>query len=269
MTIYQKIRISALLKAGLSYSNIRKQLGVSNGCISNVNRKLKKKLPLENCRGQGRKKATTSEEDRELIVLMKRNRRKTSKQLATEWNSSIGKSISPRTVRRRLLDAGYKSYTVKPKPARKPQHHTSHFKFARKHLRWDFGEWKNVVFSDESHFEVFTRKNRSYVRRLPSEADRPFSFQPRMQCGGGSVSVFGCMTAEGVGPLVFYDGRMDGENYVKILETELVPYVRKTFENNIQWVLPSRQRPLSQISFHNELVSKNLNQTFGTTPCIS
>ena len=47
-------------------------------------------------------------------------------------------------------------------------------------------------------------KNRSYVRRLPSESDKPFCFRPRVQGGGGSVSVWGAMTAKGVDPLVFF-----------------------------------------------------------------
>ena len=134
---------------------------------------------------------------------MKKNRRKTSRQLAAEWNASYGKSISPRTIRRRLLNAGYKSYTTKWKPYRKPHHCSSRLSFAKKYSGWTFNQWKNIIFSDESHFEVFNRKNRSFVRRLPSEADRPFNFQPRVQGGGESVSVWGVMTAKGVGPLIF------------------------------------------------------------------
>ena len=50
--------------------------------------------------------------------------------------------------------------------------------FSEKCSDWNFSDWKNVIFSDESHFEVFNRKNRSYVRRLPSESDKPFCFRP-------------------------------------------------------------------------------------------
>ena len=108
-------------------------------------------------------------------------------------------------------------------------------KFAKKYSEWNFNDWKNLIFSDESHFEVFNRKNRSYVRRLPSESDRPFNFQSRIQGGGGSVSVWGVMTAKGLGPLVFYDGRMNGENYISLMKSNLLPYVKKNFGPNDSW----------------------------------
>ncbi|CAF3997138.1 unnamed protein product [Rotaria magnacalcarata] len=133
-------------------------------------KKDKLKLPLENRPGQGRKNA--------------------------------------RTVRRRLFNAGYKSYTTKRKPYRKPSHCSARLKLAKQCSDWNFSDWKTVIFSDESHFEVFNRKNKSFVRRLPSESDKPFNFQPRVQGGGGSISVCGIMTAKGVGSLAFYDGHV-------------------------------------------------------------
>jgi transposase len=189
VTVYQKIQALTLLQAGFTYENIRNQLGVSNGCISNIAKKEKSKLSLENRPGQGRKKMATATEDRYLLNLMKKDRWKTSRQLASEWNLSNGKSISPRTVCRRLFNAGYRSYTTKRKPYRKRSHCSSRLRFAEKCSDWNFSDWKNVIFSDECHFEVFNRKNRSYVRRHPSESDKPFCFKPRIQGGGGSVSV--------------------------------------------------------------------------------
>ena len=91
ITVYQKWQVVTLLQVGFTYENIRNQLGVSNGCISNVTKKEKLKLPLKNRPGQGRKKSTTSNEDR---YLMKKDREKSSRQLASEWNLSNGKSIS-------------------------------------------------------------------------------------------------------------------------------------------------------------------------------
>ena len=80
ISIYQKVQIDALLKADISYKNIRNQLGVSNGCISNVAKKTKLKLPLENRLGQGRKKSTTTKKDRYLLSLMKKDRSKSSRE---------------------------------------------------------------------------------------------------------------------------------------------------------------------------------------------
>ena len=249
ISIYQKVQIDALLKADISYKSIRNQLGVSNECISNVAKKTKLKLPLDNRPGQGRKKSTTTKEDRYLLTLMKKDRSKSSRELASEWNMTNGKAVSPRTVRRRLLNAGYKSYTKKKKPYRKPTHCSLRLKFAKKYSEWNFNDWKNVIFSDESHFKVFNRKNRSYVRRLPSESDRPFNFQPRIQGGGGSVSVWGLMTAKGVAPLVFYDGRMNGQSYINVVESKLLPYIKKNFGPNDSWWYVQDNAPCHKSDF--------------------
>ncbi|CAF4766464.1 unnamed protein product, partial [Rotaria magnacalcarata] len=80
---------------------------------------------------------------------------------------------------------------------------------------------------DESHFEVFNRKNKSFVRRLPSESDKPFNFQPRVQGDGGSINIWGIMTGKGVGPLVFYDGRMNGQSYIGVIEPVLLSFIEK------------------------------------------
>ena len=83
-SLYQKWQVVSLLQGGFTYENIRNQLGVSNGCISNVTKKEKLKLPLKNRPGQGRKKSTASNEDWYLLNLMKKDREKSSRQLASE-----------------------------------------------------------------------------------------------------------------------------------------------------------------------------------------
>ena len=54
ITIYQKRKILTLLREGFTYEKIRDQLGVSNGCITNVAKTEKSKLPLKNRPGRGR-----------------------------------------------------------------------------------------------------------------------------------------------------------------------------------------------------------------------
>ena len=40
----------------------------------------------------------------------------------------------------------------------------NHFRFARKHRDWTFEEWKKVLWSDESPFELFALTNRQNDR---------------------------------------------------------------------------------------------------------
>ncbi|CAF1535510.1 unnamed protein product [Rotaria magnacalcarata] len=158
---------------------------------------------------------------------MKKDRRKSSRQLTSEWNSSHGKSISARTVRRRLFNAGYKT------------------------------TGKLLFFSDESHFDVFNRKSKSFVRRLPSESDKPFNFQPRVQGDGGSINIWGIMTGKGVGPLVFYDGRMNGQSYIGVIEPVLLSFIEKNFDPDATRYYVPDNAPCHKSAFSMKWFAKN------------
>lgn len=74
------------------------------------------------------------------------------------------------------------------------------------------------------------------MRRLPTEKDQQFCFQPRAQGGGGSVIVWGVFSANGVGPLTFYEGRLNANHYIETISEPLLSYLDETFGDiNNQW----------------------------------
>ncbi|CAM4941103.1 unnamed protein product [Rotaria socialis] len=163
--------------------------------------------------------------------------------LAAEWTLSNGKKLCASTVRRRLISMGYKSYTAKRKPLRTPAQIKKRLTFAKDHQYWS-NEWNNVIWSDEAHFEVFNRKNRTLVRRLKSENNEPFNFVPRVQGGGGTVSVWGCMSGGARGPLMIYTGRLNGPAYIKTIQDALPMFIENTFDTvNDNWIYMQDNAP--------------------------
>lgn len=197
-----------LIKEGKKPLEVAKTVSVSHHYVKNIILKLNAVKPLRNEPGQGRRRLTTPAEDRYLMRICKQNRTASSRMLAGEWSNATGKQISARTVRRRLYNGGLYSYTQKRCPYRNNKQIRKRLEWCRKHADWNQKQWNHVAFSDESHFEVINRKNRVFVRRTAEECDKPFSFQTRQQGGGGTVSVWGCISAAGVGPLVPYEGRL-------------------------------------------------------------
>ncbi len=49
--------------------------------------------------------------------------------------------------------------------------------------------------------------------------------------GRQSVSVFGILSAQGLGPLIRIDGRFDSERYLEILDNTVLPYIEDEFED--------------------------------------
>ena len=187
---------------------------------------LKQNLPF-----QGLKKASTTTDDRNLLRLCKQDRTKTTQESSSELMLSNGKKLSTRTVCRRLLDVRYKSYTAKSKPFREPEHKKEQLSFTKEHQKW-LNDWNNIIWSDKAHFEVFNRKNRTFVGRSKADSNQSVNFLPRVQGGGEHVSIWDCMSGVARSLLAMYSGKVNGLAYIKIIEEALPTFIENTFDSS-------------------------------------
>ena len=239
----KKIKVTALLKDGQSQRKVAKKVGVSRCCLGNVAKKLKVDAPLTNAPGQGRKRLSIEREDRRLLQISKADRTKSSRYLSSEFTLSNGTQLSVRIIRRRLLDAGYHSYTDKRKSIRNALRRKVRLQFANDYIGWLLYNWKRIIWTDEAHFELFNRKSRTLVRRTRSESEKSFSSVLRMQKGGGKISLWGCMTSEGIGDLVCYDGRVNGQMYIHVIGDTLIRFIKRRFNANDSFMLMQDNAP--------------------------
>lgn len=76
------------------------------------------------------------------------------------------------------------------------------------------------------------------MRRRVGEEFNPECLVPTVKHGGGSIMIWGCMAADGVGKMFVCDGRMDSRKYINVMENMLVPSFRHIFgETNMRNVL--------------------------------
>lgn len=69
------------------------------------------------------------------------------------------------------------------------------------------------------------------------------------------------MTAKGLGSLVFYDGRMNGENYISVIEPNLLPYVKKNFGRNDTWWYVQENTPCHRSDFTMKWIGRLCHRT--------
>ncbi|KAJ4435974.1 hypothetical protein ANN_18597 [Periplaneta americana] len=98
--------------------------------------------------------------------------------------------------------------------------------WAKLHQHWTVNDWKNVLFSDESHFEVHGHRV-SYVRKgsekvTAAHLQQAPKYPPK-------VMFWGCFTHEGPGALIPIKGMMNSDKYIHLLETRIVPQLQKSF----------------------------------------
>ncbi len=95
------------------------------------------------------------------------------------------------------------------------------YEFAVKYQHWTEEDWFRVIFSDETKINRLGSDGRMWVWKKPGSGLKQQHVNGTVKFGGGSLMVWGCMTAHGVGYMCRIDGRMDGELYREIMEDHL------------------------------------------------
>lgn len=91
-----------------------------------------------------------------------------------------------------------------------------------KYKRWAVEQWKRVIWSDETKINLVGSDGIKWVWRRPGSALTEQHVKGTVKFGGGSLMMWGCMTAQGIGYACRIHGKMNGQLYVDILEDEFL-----------------------------------------------
>ena len=164
----------------------------------------------------GNPSSTTPRQNRFLSHLALSDRRATSKDIKRAFEDATGSEISCRTVRRKLLKSGLRGCVAARKPLRTETHKRKRLDWCQERKDWTPQQWRKMLFSDESIFELIPSR-RAFVRRREGERFNQDCLVPTIKYGGCKVQVWGCMTASGVGTLKIVNGRLDAAAYVRLI----------------------------------------------------
>ncbi|GFV83996.1 transposable element Tc1 transposase [Trichonephila clavipes] len=220
-TIEERKLVIKLSNEGKTQRNIAKVVGRSVNCIQKILQKFKKTGMLANNEGKGRKKIMNSITERRVIHQVKIDPKISAPKIAASTSNTLGRSVSAETVRRVLRKAGYNGRVARKKPLIGKRNRVKRLKFAKEHILKPQQFWNEVIFSDESKFNIFGSDGHRMVWRKPNTSHHPKHTIPTVKHGGGSVMVWGCMAASGLGKLVFIDGIMHKIAYLNILQNNL------------------------------------------------
>ena len=97
--------------------------------------------------------------------------------------------------------------------------------FAQKHQNLTIEDWKNVLWTDESSFELGKNSRQIRVWHSPSEQFESSCLMPSFKSGWQTIMVWGCFLWGKHGPLtIFPKGSINGEHYVAMLEEVLMGF---------------------------------------------
>ncbi len=86
--------------------------------------------------------------------------------------------------------------------------------FAEDKQTKDMDYWNHVLWSDETKINVFSSDGVKHVWRQPGDEYKDKCDLPTVKHSGGSVMVWGCMSAAGTGELQFIEGTLNANMYV-------------------------------------------------------
>ncbi|GFY22251.1 transposable element Tcb2 transposase [Trichonephila clavipes] len=190
-------RIVSRLKGGQTQAEIAQASGVSQSVISRIWNRFLETESAGRRPGQGRRRVTTPNEDRYLVLTARRHRNMNT----TLLQQHLARLLAPR-------------------------HRRDRREWATEHVNWRRNEWSNVLFSDESHFSVHPDNWRIFIWRDRGSRNNPAFLHERVRFGGGGVLVCGGISIDGrTGLHIIRDGPLTARRYRdEILRTIEVPY---------------------------------------------
>ncbi|KAI5695757.1 hypothetical protein M8J76_005687 [Diaphorina citri] len=163
-----------------------------------------------------------------------RDRFKPAVEIARRLYEVRNVTLHPQTVRNRLREANLTPRRPCNVPRLLPQHRATRLQFAREHIEWTDQDWSNVLLSAETRVSLRGADGRVRVfKRRYSEC----TMVERVPFDGGSVMVWGGISAEAHTDLVFFENaRMNAENFISdVLEDVVVPYAPFIGDEFLHW----------------------------------
>ncbi|GFV88386.1 transposable element Tcb2 transposase [Trichonephila clavipes] len=183
-------RVVGRLEGGQTQAETVQALGVSQRVISRVWNRFLETGSVGRRPGQGRRRATTPNEDRYLVLTARRHRNMKATLLQQHLRSATGTTVSTQTVRNRLDGIGL---------------------YARRSM---------------SRFSVHPDNRRIFIWRVRGSRNNPAFVHESVRFGGGGVMVYGGYSIDGRTDLyIIRDGPLTARRCRdEILRPIVVPY---------------------------------------------
>lgn len=223
----ERLIIIRAAERGDPLRKIREVTKRSISTISEIIRKFKTEGSISKKRRKAPNKKLSATDERYIVKTVKKNPRTTAPELAANLENNLGVAVCAETVRRVLRKNNFHGRTARNKPLLRKTNKRKRLDFAKKYGSKGYEFWKEVLFTDESKFNIFQSDGKITVWRKPGEEYKDRNLKATVKHGGGGVMVWGCMSASGVGRLQFIDSNMDKWMYLDILKRNLQPSVQQ------------------------------------------
>jgi transposase len=211
--------VKVLLLQGLSSREISKRTGLGK---STVNRMRKEFPDAPKSNSPGRPAVLTPRDKRLVVQIINSKEIDNAVQAQRVLCNGHNITVSTSTIRRTLKKEGYIAVSKKKKAFLSARHRKARLDFARTYSGWTVEDWKRVVFSDETKINRICSDGKQYCYKKKGSAISEKQVNGTLKFGGGSIMIWSCLTAQGVGYETLIEGCMDSDLYIHILATDFL-----------------------------------------------
>ena len=217
-----------LFRGGHGIRYIGRILQIAPSTVSSIDRKWRLTGSTMNSKRSGRPRKVSSRGQRQLKRIAKKNRKSSLRSLTELYNEGKQKQqkVSSKTLSRNLHQLGFWSRRAAKKPLVSKANRKKRLAFYHYHKGWNLNKWSDVLFSDESKFNLLNCDGRIRVWRQSHERYLPECTRKTVKGGGGSVMVWGCISRNSVGPLIEIQGTLDASRYISMILEPFLKYWR-------------------------------------------
>lgn len=228
LTLDQRNVAIGMLTAGMMVKQVAQHFQVSESAISRLRTKFQQTGSVKDRPRSGRPRKTSRREDNYIVTSSRRDRFLSSTKLAGLVRNATGTRICARTVRNRLRAARLRArrpYVGVPLTIR---HRQARLNWATAHRRWTRRQWNEVVFTDESRFNLMFADGRVRVWRRTGERMDPANVIQHDRFGGGSVMVWAGISNRAKTDMVTVNGNLNAVRYCnEIIRPVILPFLRQ------------------------------------------
>ncbi|KFM57432.1 Transposable element Tcb2 transposase, partial [Stegodyphus mimosarum] len=225
---FERERIVGMMEVGWSLRRVARQLGHSDCVVGRCWDQWTREMSCTQRPGSGRPRQTSCREDRPIVRNESVQPTASSAAIQAQVESSLGAPVSSRTIRRRLAEGQLASRRPLRVLPLMPTHRRLRLEWCRARGNWTAAEWNQVVFRDESRFNLGSDDNRVRVWRARGERLNPAFAAQRHIAPTAGVMVWGAIACNTRSPLVLFRGTMTAQRYVHVfLQPHVLPLMQR------------------------------------------
>jgi transposase len=253
LTEVERAAIATLSGLGWPHKDIAHTLKCSENTVSMWVHRWADTHSVADADRSGRPRCTDEDTDIAIEACAEEKKRTVPKVIKKE----LQLECSARTIRRRLDEVGLFGRVGRTEYVYDERDIQRRLSFAEGYANWLVADWDRVIFSDETHIEVYGR-SRVWVQRPSGAAFDPEYMVERVP-HSERVSLWGCFCGRGVGQAEIFVGEFNAKRYVDILQHNLLQTALHFYPNEDWWFqqdnAPQHTANISRRWFHNHGVN--------------